>query len=102
MNISNEQKENAFKYDMELSQEEESFLTQMGFELIKKDKNALINYAVLKMLENQIKSLSDKMDKSIKEELEQLDAGGMTPPEAAAASIKKKVKKEKRKKWNKE
>jgi hypothetical protein len=67
MNLLNEQREEVYKYDMELNNVEESFLMQMGLDLIKKDKVALINFAVLKILEEQIKLLSDKMDGNPKE-----------------------------------
>jgi hypothetical protein len=69
MKLTNEQEEITHRYDLDVTNDEEIFLMQMGLDLIKKDKAALINYAVLKILERQVKSLSDKMDKGIEKEI---------------------------------
>lgn len=38
--------------DVDLNAKAEKELSRLGLEMIKKDKNALINYAILKALEN--------------------------------------------------
>lgn len=62
MNLKNEKVEQVYKYDLDLTSKEEATLAQMGLDLIAKDKSALINYAVVKILENHVKLLSDKRD----------------------------------------
>lgn len=63
MNIDNEQKETVYRFDVDLSPEEHQILVFLGKEMILKDEAALINYAVNKILEEQVKAWENIPDK---------------------------------------
>jgi hypothetical protein len=54
MNLKNERKELFYKYDVDMTTEELDQLAKVGLKEIKKDKEALVNYAVVKILEEYI------------------------------------------------
>lgn len=54
MNLKNERKELFYKYDIDMTDTELDQLAKIGLKEIKKDKEALVNYAVVKILEDFI------------------------------------------------
>lgn len=57
MKLSNEIEEQVVRFDLELSKDEFLFLRQLGFQEIQKDDQALVEYAVKWIFEQQVKSL---------------------------------------------
>ena len=66
MNLKNECKEYVYKYDMDASDDEIKQLAKLGLKKIKKDENALVNYAVISILEEYIKNSEAKLAKEKK------------------------------------
>ena len=64
MKLSNERKSEDFIFSVDISEEEEQYLQEAGLKMIKKDKKALINYAINKLLENYVEILVAKDEKS--------------------------------------
>lgn len=63
MKLMNEKKEIVYKYRLEdISKEEYARLRSIGLEQIQKDDEALINYAVIYILTEQIKKLDNNVD----------------------------------------
>jgi len=65
MKLENERTEQIYKFDLDLSREEAIFLQELAIKAIQKDPQALIEYAVIRLLGDQIRTMSDKMDKGI-------------------------------------
>ena len=62
MKLSNQKQEKVYRYNLLITREEAEHLKHLGLETIQNDDQALIEYAVLRLLEDQIKYLSDKED----------------------------------------
>ena len=54
MNLQNERKEEVFKFDVDLSDKEARSLREIGLDRIKNDDQALIEYAIVALLEEKI------------------------------------------------
>ena len=57
MELGNKRMEESYKFDLTLSEREKLYLKQIGYELIEKDEQALINYAVCRIIEDEVKNL---------------------------------------------
>jgi len=71
MKLENEKKECFYKYDIDLQPEEYKMLKEYGLKHIVDDPDALINYAVIKILKESIEDtgkLNNVMKKLIKKE----------------------------------
>jgi len=60
MKFDNESKEEYYKFDIDLSDEEAEFLIDVGLREIKKDSEALINYAVNFILQKKVDELKQQ------------------------------------------
>jgi len=60
MEINDERKETYYKYNIDATDEEAALLKEIGLKRIQTDDAALINYAVVKMLEDYIQELAQK------------------------------------------
>ena len=71
MKLDNEKKECFYKYDLDLQSEEYKMLKEYGLKHIVNDDDALINYAVVRILKESIEDagkLNSVMKKLIKKE----------------------------------
>ena len=68
MELTNERKEEMIAFDVDIEDEEAERLADVGLDLIKNDKNALINYAVNHILKEMIDK--EKVQELIKKSLE--------------------------------
>lgn len=57
MNMINEREESVYKYDFDMSEEDYEMLRVVGLERIKHDDRALVEYAIVAMLEDQIRQI---------------------------------------------
>lgn len=65
MFLSNETSEETLRFDLSLTDEESAMLQQMGLDLITGDSQALINYAIVKILEDHLEISSNDIEKNI-------------------------------------
>lgn len=61
MELSNERKEMNYKFDLDVTPEEEEYLVEIGLRKIQGDRPALIEYAVVKLLEEYIAETEKKI-----------------------------------------
>lgn len=54
MNLTNKRIEKMYKYDLDITDEEKTQLAKIGLNRIKTDQNALIDYAIIKILEDYV------------------------------------------------
>ena len=66
MKIDNERTEVVHKFDIDLTDEEYATLADVGLKRIKNDRDALINYAVVSLLQDKVNEL-DKKEEGVKD-----------------------------------
>ncbi len=77
MNLSNEQAVEYIKFDLEQTDDEYAMLRQMGLDIIAGDPQALINYAIIKVLEDHLEILATEVQRGQKIQ-QKGDANGRT------------------------
>lgn len=71
MEFGNERKKEYYEFDLDLSDDEQKNLAELGLELIKEDEAELVNYAVNTLLRRTVEEL-ESGDEELKAKLKEL------------------------------